>query len=458
MAVFGDDLRRLTITCSSSQSNIYTGTAQNCPISPPRFSCRRRPHAPPTPQLAPFLWSGFSALQGSTFTPGLTKNSFSLKLRILERGAISNHTRANSLKGLPNMETQSQIGKTLSAAMVTDAHSDYALHMLMEERKGDEAVFVREHLPRLRAAGVRLEVNTVGGDFGIDQTDFRTPLTVLAVLDSVHRLLAREPHQLLLIRTVADLEALEQGNKIGILLALEGTMAVDPEFSLLRNYYRLGLRSVILTHNERNIFAEGCGEKSNGGLSELGRKLLEEVNRTKLMLDLVHVAERTFHEALELFARIPVVSHSNARALCNHFRNLTDGQIKAIASRGGVIGMNFFGAIVDSDPKKANLERMIDHIAYIGDLVGIDHVGLGPDFGDYYMDALLRWIDRHGVRLGMSRDSVKYATGIEDVSTLPRIAPAMLARGFSDSDIAKVLGGNFFRVYKSNLANSPTSG
>jgi len=119
--------------------------------------------------------------------------------------------------------------------------------------------------------------------------------------------------------------------------------------------------------------------------------------------------------------------------------------------------MNFFGAIVDSDPKKANLERMIDHIVYIGDLVGIDHVGLGPDFGDYYMDALLRWIDRHGVRHGMSRDSVKYATGIEDVSTLPRIAPAMLARGFSDSDIAKVLGGNFSRVYKSNLANSPTS-
>ena len=117
---------------------------------------------------------------------------------------------------------------------------------------------------------------------------------------------------------------------------MEGASSIDNEFALLHNYYRLGLRAVALTHNERNIFAEGCREDANGGLSR-GKQLLQELNRLNIMLDLVHVGERTFFDALELFAKVPYVSQ-NVKALCNHFRNLTDAQIKAVAwpwRRGG---------------------------------------------------------------------------------------------------------------------------
>ncbi len=345
------------------------------------------------------------------------------------------------------MEKQSPASRIHSQSIVTDAHSDYALEALAQYRKGNEEAFRNEHLPRLRLGGVRLEVNTVGGDFDMEGVDFRNPLNAFGVLDLVHRELERAPEELVLVRTGADLDALEKDrNKIGLLLALEGASPIDNEFSLLHNYYRLGLRAVALTHNERNVFAEGCREDANGGLSRLGRQLVQELNRLNIMLDLVHVGERTFFDALELFAKVPYVSHSNVKALCNHFRNLTDAQIKAVADRGGVVGMNFIADFVDSDHSKATVERMVDHIAYIGDLAGIDHVGLGPDFIDYE-STIEGWLVQHN----FPPESADFAHGIEDVTCLPHITETMVARGFSDQDIQKVLGENFIRVYRLNL-------
>jgi len=346
------------------------------------------------------------------------------------------------------MEKQSPASRIHSQAIVTDAHSDYALAALVQYRKGNEKAFRNEHLPRLRLGGARLEVNTVGGDFDMGGVDFRNPLNVFGVLDRVHHELERAPGELVLVRTGADLDALEKDrNKIGLLLALEGAAPIDSDFALLHNYYRLGLRAVALTHNERNIFAEGCREDANGGLSRLGKQLLQELNRLNIMLDLVHVGERTFFDALELFAKVPYVSHSNVKALCNHFRNLTDAQIKAVAGRGGVVGMNFIADFVDSDHSKATVERMVDHIAYIADLVGIDHVGLGPDFIDY--DSTIKeWLVQHN----LPPEGADFAHGIEDVTCLPHITETMVARGFSDQDIQKVLGENFIHVYRRNLA------
>ena len=214
------------------------------------------------------------------------------------------------------MEKQSPASRIHSQAIVTDAHSDYALAALVQYRKGNKEAFRNEHLPRLRLGGVRMEVNTVGGDFDMGGVDFRNPLNVFSVLDRVHHELERAPDELVLVRTGADLDALEKDrNKIGLLLALEGASSIDNDFALLHNYYRLGLRAVALTHNERNIFAEGCREDANGGLSRLGKQLLQELNRLNIMLDLVHVGERTFFDALELFAKVPYVSHSNVKAL-----------------------------------------------------------------------------------------------------------------------------------------------
>lgn len=332
-------------------------------------------------------------------------------------------------------------------ATVVDAHSDYALQVLRERLRGKTHVMEKQHLPKLRAGGVKVEVHTVGGDFVLSGIDCRDPRTVLRVFDCIHCEVAESPHHFALVRQKKDFDDIIKKGKIALLLALEGAAAIGDDFSLLRIYYRLGLRSLILTHNERNFAADGCGEKPAGGLSKLGKDLIREANKLNMILDLVHIAEPGFFDVLELTEKVPLVSHSNVKALCDHFRNLTDRQIRAVAERGGVIGLNFLCFMVDRDVRKAKLGRLLDHVDYIAELVGIDHVGLGPDYADYYIEVLEDWLARHNYPLEMA----KYVEGVEDVTGLARITEGLAARGYSDQDIRKVLGENFLRVYKEVL-------
>lgn len=333
-------------------------------------------------------------------------------------------------------------------AIVVDAHSDYPIHLLRERRRGNRGVILHNHLPNLRRGGVSVEVVTVGGDFVLGSMDFRHPTTVFEAIDSLHVEIEECPEHLKLIRQAKDLEQVKKGGPVGLLLALEGASCVGHDFSLLRNYYRLGLRSVSLTHNERNFLADGCGEKAGGGLSALGKEFVKELSRRRMLIDTVHINERGFFDVLEQIDVPPIVSHSNVRALCNHFRNLTDEQIKAVGEREGVIGLNFLSLLVDSNLQKATPDRLIDHLDYIADLIGIDHVGLGPDFVDYMMDLLKHYLKQHGLPL----DYTKYVDGIQDVTGIPKITEALLARGYSDQEVKKVLGENFIRVYKQVLA------
>ncbi len=333
-------------------------------------------------------------------------------------------------------------------ATVVDAHSDYALQVLRERLRGKNLVIENQHLPKLQAGGVNVEVLTVGGDFVLDGIDFRDPRNVFRVLDCVHNELEESPAHLGLILHGKDLDNFEPKGRIGLILALEGGAAIADDFSLLRNYYRLGLRSLILTHNERNFLADGCGETPAGGLSKLGKQLIKKINKLDMIVDLVHLGEPGFFEVLELTDKPVIVSHSNARKLCDHFRNLTDNQIKAIARCKGVIGLNFLCFMVDADMGKATLDRFLDHVDYIADLVGIEHVGLGPDFADYYMDVLEEWLMLHGSPIELA----KYVDGVEDVSGLPKITEGLSARGYTDQEIRQVLGRNFVRVYKEVLS------
>lgn len=346
------------------------------------------------------------------------------------------------------MDERSKLTTLHRSGFVVDAHSDYPVHMLLQRRQGNPAVFRTEHLPKLKSAGVRLETVTIGGDFELGVLDLRSPFVTLAILDCAHEQIEGCGEDVILIRSAADLAALDSSERIGILFALEGTAPVTPDFSLLRTYYRLGVRSLMLTHNERNCFADGCAESPQGGLSKLGRELLQEINRLHMVLDLSHSNERTFYDALELYSGTPIASHSNARSLCDHPRNLKDRQIKEIAARAGVIGMNFLARFVDSEPAKATPERLVDHIAFIANLVGIEHVGLGPDYADYYMDELSDWARKHNL------PPMKYTAGLESVSQLPLLRDVLTKRGFSDSEIRRILGENFLRAYAANLAIS----
>ncbi|RJS90284.1 membrane dipeptidase [Candidatus Bathyarchaeota archaeon] len=223
------------------------------------------------------------------------------------------------------------------------------------------------------------------------------------------------------------------GKKISVIIGFEGGEAIDQDLRLLRMFYRLGLRRLTLCWNNRNAIADGVRwQRSKGGLTEFGASVVEECNKLGILVDVSHLTDPGFWDVLEVSKDPVIASHSNCRALCPSMRNLTDEMIKALAEKGGVIGVNYaqFFLIGREELKKgkvATVETVVDHIDHIVDVTGnIDHVGLGSDFD------------------GVPR----VAEGLEDVSKLPNLTKSLVARGYSDQEIEKILGGNFLRVVK----------
>lgn len=176
----------------------------------------------------------------------------------------------------------------------------------------------------------------------------------------------------------ADLTA-DREEMIGCLLHLEGGECIGTDDEILRVLFHCGLRSMGLTWNNRNLLADGGGEGYNaGGLSKQGRKIIMEMDRLGIILDLAHISEAAYFEAIDLYTRPVFVTHANARALCSHWRNLSDSQLKALGEQGGVVGITQVSDFVKEDA--ATVDDMLDHIAYVADIIGVEHVALGSDF------------------------------------------------------------------------------
>lgn len=224
------------------------------------------------------------------------------------------------------------------------------------------------------------------------------------------------------------LEAQEQ-NCTAALLSIEGGEALEGDLSVLRMLYKLGLRCIGLTWNQRNRIAEGVGDcVSGGGLTVFGRELILEMNRLGVIVDVSHLSEPGFWDVIKYSSKPIIASHSNAKAVCNHVRNLTDDQIKALAANGGVMGMNFCRPFVH-DGVTVTIEHLLDHVDHIINLVGPDHIGLGSDF-----------------------DGISAAPdGLDDVTCIPLITEGLVQRGYDDETILKFLGGNYLRVLKESL-------
>lgn len=316
------------------------------------------------------------------------------------------------------------------SSYVVDAHCDTALRLaqgvsLTPEADGEAGGHV--DLPRLRKGGVDLQVFALWVDH--DRHTLNAPERALTLLDAVWREIDNHPDELRPILTAADLDAAHAEGKIGVMLSIEDGAALGGSTAALRMFYRLGVRALGLTWNGRNELAEGVGsQQSGGGLTQFGRDVIGEMDRLGMVVDVSHLTERGFWDVTETTTRPFIASHSNARALCDHPRNLTDKQIMALAERGGVMGMNFFSVFVqeDGDASIADVVRHIDHIAA---LVGPEHIGIGSDYD------------------GISRTPV----GLEDVATLPRITEALLAEGYDEDAIRGILGGNFKRVFEEVL-------
>ena len=257
-----------------------------------------------------------------------------------------------------------------------------------------------------------------------------------------------------IVRTVQDIEDAKSDQQLGILLGLQDAECVAMDLPLLTILYELGLRATSLTYNERNSLGSGCDEDNDLGLTSFGRQVVMELDRLGILLDLTHVGEKTSLQAMEFTTKPPVFSHSNPKAMTPSKRCISDEQIRAAAQLGGVIGISVWSPMVYSKPGvQPTLTDFIDRMDYVRDLVGIDHVGIGSDI--FAGKNPIMWrattkrrypqivgdFDRHDI----------HVAGLETHNDLRNIVYELDARGYSEEDIKKVLGGNLMRVIRATF-------
>ena len=300
----------------------------------------------------------------------------------------------------------------------------------------------------------------------------------LDLIDSVYEQAARHPDRMMMAYTVDDIERAHKQKKLASLLGIEGGHAIENDIRLLRDFYRLGVRYMTLTWSNTNEWADSSGDindakvEHHNGLTDFGKQVVLEMNRLGMMVDISHVADKTFYDAVSTSHAPVIASHSCARALSDHPRNMTDDMLRAMTKNGGVVQVNFYSAFVDENYRKAAaaLEKdrdaaiakfveehkaqgkpvpyaeydrvqrewaakiprppfksLIDQIDHIAKVAGVDHVGLGSDF-----------------------DGVSGATpeGIDSAADLPKITQGLVDRGYSAGDIHKILGGNTLHVFR----------
>jgi len=225
-----------------------------------------------------------------------------------------------------------------------------------------------------------------------------------------------------------DLMRVNTAGKIAAVATVEGGEVLEDDISVLRILYRLGIRGLGLTWNQRNQLADGVWERdAAGGLTHLGREVIMEMNSLGMIIDLAHIAERGFDDVLALTTKPVIVSHANTRKICDHPRNLTDRQLKLLQENGGVVGLTFYPEFISSG--KPDLEKLLDHFEHAAEVSGIDHLGIGSDFD------------------GMGGN---FLSDLPDVSSLPFLVEGLLSRGFTEEEVNKIMWGNFLRVIKIN--------
>ncbi|MBX7237134.1 MAG: dipeptidase [Caldilineales bacterium] len=281
-------------------------------------------------------------------------------------------------------------------------------------------------LPRLRAGGVNCQVFACFP--GEARITVGATSAALQRLEGLYTLIDLAPDQITLIRTRADLDALHPGGPIGAILGLEGSEALEGTISLLRTFHRLGLRLLGLAWNPRNAACDGVLAGGAYGLTDFGREVVTTANRLGIVIDVSHLNAAGVEEVLEISQHPVIASHSNARALFDHPRNLTDAQIQAIAGQGGVVGATFVAEFMTANLHEATFDHFLAHLEHILDLAGPEHVGLGSDY-----------------------DGATICRGLESGERYPLVTEALLARGYPETTIRAILGENLRRVFRQVL-------
>jgi membrane dipeptidase len=350
-------------------------------------------------------------------------------------------------------------------AIVIDTHADTPQRMLFEKAfdLGTRHADGHIDIPRMREGGL----DAVFFSIWVPSQVTGPPAVkrALDLIDTVHEAVRIHPNDLLLATTAAEIRRANAQHKIAALMGMEGGHMIDDDLRLLRMYAALGVRYLTLTHFLNNNWADSSTDKPvHNGLTAFGKEVVGELNRLGVMVDISHVADKTFYDALEV-TRAPVIaSHSSCRVISDHPRNMSDDMMRALAKNGGVIMINYEASFLSQEYRDAaraqgrdvtsqlqameaqcgddeackvmagnrrnaemmasgklpqvTWEKIIEHIDHAVKVAGADHVGLGSDF-----------------------DGATMPIGMEDASKLPRITDALLRKGYSEGDIEKILDG-----------------
>lgn len=381
----------------------------------------------------------------------------------------------------PLLSQSQSVQKLHKKAIVVDSHNDIITACIEKNVRMDQDLRGKTHsdLQRMKEGGLDVQIFSVWCD-GAKSAPFQFAKREMDLLDEV---IKNNPDKIALTRTTAEMEQAVKEKKIAALFGVEGGHMIENSLEKLDQIYSRGARYMTLTWNNSTDWATSAWDetykkdslaKTHKGLTDFGREVVKRMNRLGMMVDLSHVGEQTFWDAIATTRSPVIVSHSNAWSICPVPRNLKDDQILAVGKNGGVIALNFYSGFVDSTYKKKealfqkahrkeidsliasgvqteyaltlitekyaaeanearpSLEQLLAHLDHIVRLIGPDHVGIGSDFD------------------GISSSP----KGLDDVTSYPLLTDALLKRGFTKKQITNILGGNIIRVWKSNEAGA----
>ncbi|GAP86475.1 putative membrane dipeptidase [Rosellinia necatrix] len=325
-----------------------------------------------------------------------------------------------------------------------DGHNDFLIwirafyqnHIYQENFTQDTELFGQVDFPRLRRGrsrgqfwSVYVECPKVADNYS-DETYYEIVHDTLQQIDLVKRLIKHNSYHLTHAYTASDVrEILQSGSHVASLMGIEGLHQIGNSASILRMYYSLGVRYATLTHTCHNMYAhsEEPPESQIQGLSEAGRAIVREMNRIGMIVDISHTSSATQRDVLQASTAPVIFSHSNAYTLCPHTRNVQDDVLHELKQNDGVIMITFYPSFLEPNSTAASIKSVVNHIMYVGEMIGYRHVGVGSDFD--------------GMQAG--------PLGLEDVSKYPNLFRELLDRGVSSNDILGIAGMNVLRALES---------
>ena len=259
-----------------------------------------------------------------------------------------------------------------------------------------------------------------------------------------------------LVRSASDIEACKREGRVGLIFGPQSARPVELDLALCRILKEAGVRLLQLTYNERNYFGDGCTEDADGGLSLLGHQLVAELNRLGIVVDLSHAGERTILDAIATSAHPIVISHSNAKAVHQSSRNVSDDVLKRLAERDGVIGLTFWSPMVGGERGRPATADFLRHVDYVANLIGPEHIALGSDHSENTPRAEWdRLFSHDGEYSTVARAlgswygyDTRFIEGGSSCTDFPGIAAGLASLGLTDDELRGVLGGNLMRVFK----------